>query len=160
MLIHTADNDSIRKILDKIASLNIKTNEQKLLLDCYIRELIINISEKNIDDKKMSYNMARIIKYIDENYFMDITLSSLSEKFMVSESYIARLFRNDLGTTSVQYINHLRIINACRMLLCSGKSVGEISEEVGFKDQYYFTRIFKSFLKMTPTQYRKSRIVT
>ena len=160
MLSHMADNDSVRKILNKISSLNIKTNEEKLLLDCYARELILNISEKNIDDKKMSYNMAKIIKFIDSNYFADITLSTLSEKFNFSESYIARLFKNELNTTSVKYINHTRIINACRLLLCSEKTIGEISEEVGFKDQYYFTRVFNLFLKMTPTQYRKNRIVT
>jgi len=159
-LSHTADNDDVRKILNKIAALNIKTNEQKLLLDCFVRELILNISEKNISNKKMSYNMVKIIKYIDSNYFEDITLSSLSEKFGFSQSYIARLFKNELSTTSVKYLNHTRVINACRMLLCSGKTIGEISEEVGFKDQYYFTRVFNSFLKMTPSLYRKSRIVT
>lgn len=159
MLTHTADNDAVCKILDKIATLNIKTNEQKLLLDCFVRELIINISDENIDDKQISYNMAKIIKYIDAHYFEDITLSSLSKEFGVSESYIARLFKSELSTTSVKYINRTRIINACRLLLCSGKTVGEISDEVGFKDQYYFTRVFSSFLKMTPTQYRKNRIV-
>ena len=160
MLTHTADNDAVRKILDKIGALNIKTNEQKLLLDCFMRELIITISDKNIDDKQISYNMAKIIKYIDAHYYEDITLSSLSKKFGFSESYIARLFKSELSTTSVKYINHTRIINSCRLLLCSGKTVGEISDEVGFKDQYYFTRVFSSFLKMTPSQYRKSRIVT
>ncbi len=159
-LSHTADDDAVRKILNKIATLNIKTNEQKLLLDCFIRELIVTISQQNISGEKISYNMANILKYIDSNYFNDITLSSLSQKFGFSESYIARLFKKELGTTSVNYINHTRIINACRLLLCSGKTVGEISQEVGFKDQYYFTKVFNSFMKMTPTKYRKSRIVT
>jgi YesN/AraC family two-component response regulator len=157
---HTADNDSIRNIINKIAAISIKTNEQKLLLDCYVRELILSVSEKNMDDKKISYNTVKITKYIDGNYSDDITLSSLSEKFKLSESYIARLFKNELGTTSAKYINRTRITNACKMLLYSSKTVGEISEAVGFKDQYYFTRIFRSFLNMTPTQYRKSRIVT
>ncbi len=159
-LSHTADNDAVRKILNKIASLNIKTNEQKLLLDCFVRELIVTISQQNAGGEKISYNMAKIIRYIDSNYFEDITLSSLSREFGFSQSYIARLFKCELGTTSVSYINHTRIINACRLLLCSGKTVGEISEEVGFKDQYYFTRVFNSFMKMTPSQYRKSRILT
>ena len=57
----------------------------------------------------MSYNMAKIIKFIDSNYFADITLSTLSEKFNFSESYIARLFKNELNTTSVKYINHTAI---------------------------------------------------
>ena len=75
-------------------------------------------------------------------------------------SFVRIVFKNELNTTSVKYINHTRIINACRLLLCSEKTIGEISEEVGFKDQYYFTRVFNLFLKMTPTQYRKNRIVT
>lgn len=159
-LSHTADNDSVRNIFNKIASLNIKTNEQKLLLDCYVRELILTVSEKNLSEAQMSYNMAKIIKYIDGNFAENITLSSLSQKFGFSQSYIARLFKTELNLTSVKYVNHTRIINACKLLLCSNKTIGEISEEVGFKDQYYFTRIFKTFLKMSPTQYRKSRIVT
>ena len=159
-LTHTTNNDDVRNILNKIASLNIRNNEQKLLLDCYLRELIINISDQITTNNGVSYNMARIIKFIDSNYEENITLSNLAEKFKLSESYIARLFKNELNTSSTKYINKIRIINACRMLLCTTKTIGEISESLGYKDQYYFTRIFKSYCKTTPSEYRKNRIVT
>jgi AraC-like DNA-binding protein len=64
----------------------------------------------------------------------------------------------ELSTTSADYVNRTRIANACRLLLCSDKNIREISEVVGFKSQYYFTRNFKKEIGLTPTEYKKRNL--
>ena len=153
-----SSNETVKSIFRRIAKLNVRSGGEKLMLDCLGRELIIAVCEENHPEGKLSRNMVRIISYIDRLYFEDITLSSLSEKFGFSKSYIARLFKTELKTTSADYINRTRIANSCRLLLCSDKNICEISEAVGFKNQYYFTRIFKKEIGITPSEYKKRNL--
>ncbi len=153
-----SSNDTVKRIFRRIAELNVRSAGEKLMLDCLTRELIVAVCEENHPEGKLSRNMVRIISYIDKQYFEDVTLASLSARFGFSKSYIARLFREELVTTSADYINHTRVANSCRLLLCSDKNIREISEEVGFKNQYYFTRVFKKELGMTPSEYKKRNL--
>lgn len=153
-----SSNETVKRIFRRIAELNVRSGGEKLMLDCLGRELIIAVCEENHPEGKLSSNMVRITSFIDQMFFEDITLTSLSEKFGFSKSYIARLFKNELGTTSADYINRTRIANSCRLLLCSDKNICEISEAVGFKNQYYFTRIFKKEIGITPSEYKKRNL--
>lgn len=154
-LTHCAENEYVKDVFLRISSLNIRSNREKLLLDCLLRELLIYISNSFGVGVGVSGILARITDYIDQMYCGNITLAALSKKFGISKSYIARLFKNELHTTSVEYLNRVRISNACRLLLCTEKSIAQISEEVGFKEQYYFTRVFKRLYGTTPTEYKK-----
>lgn len=150
-----AENGAVKDIFLKIAALNIRTNSEKLLLDCLVRQLIITVSGENRGGLTLSRNTVRLTEYIDRRYAEDISLSVLSEHFGLSKSYIARLLKNELHTTSAEYINRTRIAAACRLLLLEGSSIGEISEAVGFKDQYYFSRVFKKLRGVTPGEFRR-----
>ena len=150
-----AENESVRDIFLKIASLNIKNNRDRQLLDALARELIVTVSSESPIEVSLNRTTVKMIDYIDEKYFEDISLSALSERFKTSKSYIARLFKRDLHTTSSEYLNRVRTANACRLLSFSDMSIGEISEAVGFKDQYYFSRVFSKSIGMSPSVYRK-----
>lgn len=155
-----AENESVRDIFLKLSSLNIKSNRDRQLLDALVRELIIAVSDDSPSGSSLSRSTVKIMDYIDERYFEDISLSALSEHFGISKSYIARLFKNELHTTSSDHLNRVRVANACRLLCFSDMSIGEISEAVGFKNQYYFTRVFKKELGMTPSEYKKRNLMT
>ena len=158
-LTHCAGNKSVREIFIKIASLNIKSNRDKQMLDALVRELIVTVSSESPIDTPLSRTTVKIINHIDEKYYEDISLLALSERFKISKSYIARLFKRELHTTSSEYLNRVRIANACRLLNFSNMSVGEISGAVGFREQYYFARIFKKLTGVTPTEYRKRNLI-
>ncbi len=157
-LIDCSSNEAVKNIFRRIAALNIRSIGEKLILDCLVRELIVTVCAENNPKGRLNNNMMRITSYIDLKYYEDITLSSLSEKFGFSKSYIARLFKTELGTTSAAYLNRTRVANACRLLLCSNKNIGEISEAVGYNNQYYFTKIFKKEMGLTPGEYKKRNL--
>lgn len=159
-LTHCESNLAVKSIFQRISALNPwKNSNEKMLVDCLLRELLITISTELTSENSMNKHLSRILQYIAVNYQKDITLSTLSEAFDLSVSYIARLFKNEMQTTSVNYINAVRISAACDLLLNTNLSIGEISERVGFANQYYFTRVFQKHHKTTPSDFRRSGLV-
>lgn len=92
--------------------------------------------------------------YILEHYQMDFHVTELSRMAGLSESHFRKLFRSMTGMTSIQYI-HLIKINKARDLIQSGSSnVSEAAEATGFKDIFYFSRLFKSVTGHPPSYYK------
>ena len=148
----------VQNILDRVSKINVwQSDTEKLLLDSYVREILTLLNTDISLRHAIDPILRKIIRYIDANFKTHITLSTLSDTFRVSQSYIARLFKTNLNTCSADYINSVRLRYSCDLLLNSSLSIGEISEKSGFNNQYYFTRVFKSQLKMTPSKFRKQK---
>ena len=155
-LSHCAGKNTVRSVFERADTLRIRQNPtEKLLLDGLVRELLVNICDERLSVDTLNEHLRRILRYIDDHYRENITLSGLSERFGLSVSYIARLFKKELKTTTVRYINSIRIGAACELLLSTGYSIGKISEQVGFENHYYFSRVFRSFYGTTPMEFRR-----
>lgn len=97
----------------------------------------------------------KIISYIDANYSdQNIGLTSLSESFNLSVSYLSYLFKEQTGTKFNEYLNSVRIENACKLLKNTNVSINEISLKVGYSNVVSFNRAFKRIYNMSPGQYR------
>jgi len=96
------------------------------------------------------------VYYIKNNYYNDISLSSIAEYAKVTPSYLSSIFKRDVGMAVSEYIMTMRIENAKTMLKDTKQSVNQISGAVGFNDVKYFRRIFKNLVFMSPLEYRKS----
>lgn len=92
--------------------------------------------------------------YIDEHYFEDLTLASLSEKFHVESSYFSRLFRQETGENLMLYIARTRIGKAKDYIREGQKSLTEIAFLAGYDDYTYFNRVFRKMTGMSPREYR------
>ena len=96
----------------------------------------------------------KILKYINDFYYINISLEELGKCFNVSISYICKRFKEKLNTTFLEYLKRIRIIQAKKMLINSALSITEIAERVGYKDYYYFNKVFKTHTGYTPRQYK------
>lgn len=94
--------------------------------------------------------------YIDENYFEDLNLSVLAEKFNVESSYFSRMFRQEMGENLIFYITRKRIEKAQSLIAGSDINLTEIAFLVGYNDYSYFNRVFKKNTGMSPREYRNS----
>lgn len=104
---------------------------------------------------KYSAGVDLAIQYIRANVRMGLTAREVAHALFVSESGLRKRFREETGMTLGQYMDDLLFVRA-RQLLAQGRgSIGEISRELGFSDQYYFSRRFKEKFKQTPTRFRK-----
>ena len=106
----------------------------------------------------VSHNRIKeILTYLHHHFNQEISIQSLSEKFYLSPTYLSQLFKKEVGENFVEYLSRLRTQYACKLLAETDMTVGQIGEQCGFNDYFYFTRIFKRLNGMTPTQYREAR---
>ncbi|MBE6727859.1 MAG: AraC family transcriptional regulator [Ruminococcaceae bacterium] len=147
----------LQNVFERATKLNIWRNHyEKLLLDNITRELLILISTELTTQQTSNNTLQKILHYINNHYTEPLTLTSIAETFGFSTSYITKLFRNFLGKGTVDYINDLRLTAACEYLISSNHTIGEISNKIGFPNQYYFDRLFKRKYGVTPKEFRKS----
>ena len=106
---------------------------------------------ESIENKTFKY----ILQYINENFYENITLHHLSQKYFVSCSYLCQLFKKEVGVTFTEYISTLRINYACEQLKHSDLHIYVIGEKSGYGDYFYFSKIFKKITGKSPTQYRE-----
>lgn len=126
--------------------------------------LLRNYVNKILTQKEYDYQINRfkkmnnIFKYINENFNKKITVSGLAEQANVTSYHFCRLFKLSTGKSPVEYINSLRINKAISLLQESELNITEIAYECGFEDSNYFSRIFKKYKNISPTQMRNSNV--
>ena len=98
--------------------------------------------------------LAETKAYIEKNYFNDINLNMFSERFFVTKEYLSRCFKNAVGCGIYEYLTATRMKKAEELLRCTDGKIRTIAECVGYRDQNYFSRAFKNFYGVHPTQYR------
>ena len=98
--------------------------------------------------------VRNVMAYIDSNYTQDISLQTIAGKFGVNYSYLSRVLNRQMGISFAEYLTNKRLKKACQLLEDTLLQIAEISKEVGFVDYHYFTRTFKKYYGVTPTQYR------
>lgn len=138
--------DSIDRILlikDNSSSYSEKDNPNKI--EKYLSKSI----------KSKHENIIKILDYIHENYHQDISILNASEKIMMSESYVNRLFREETDYTFHEYLTLYRIKKACQLLSESSVRISEVASKVGFRDQRYFSVVFKKYMGTTPKSYKE-----
>ena len=99
-------------------------------------------------------HMHQLIYYIQSNLHQKITLKSLSEHFGFSPTYISHHFKNEIGLPPMQYINNQRLIHSQYLLRSTTTPIKEIAHSVGISDCSYFTKLFREYTGMTPSEYR------
>ena len=88
----------------------------------------------------------------------EFKVSDAIDAIPMNDDYIRRQFRELYGCTPVAYLNKLRIQHACRFLLATNLSVGELAYRCGFNDPKYFTRIFTRATGLSPKEYRRTNM--
>jgi len=97
-----------------------------------------------------------VSEYISANYREELTLSSLSLRFSVSESHLSRKFKEVSGIGLSEYITFVRIINAERLLRSGESSITKVASQCGFSDPNYFSTVFKKIKGVTPLRFAKN----
>lgn len=105
--------------------------------------------------EKEEQRLAGVLKWVHEQHAAGITLEQAANEAAMSKTYFCRWFRKINGYTFMQYLNRLRIEQACQMLVFSDKTVGEIAYASGFENISHFNRVFRTVKKQSPTALRQ-----
>lgn len=99
---------------------------------------------------------AKVIKFLDSNYEKNISLESLATEFGISPYYIGRIIKVASDSTFNEYLTQVRIQKSKELLKEGKLSIKEISFSIGFNSQQYFSRVFKKYVGLTPSEYVRS----
>lgn len=161
ILLKTEDNKNLDTLFRKIYSKWVKKDSGYEFECMSLLYKILAETERNnyISSKKFSI-IHPAIKYIEENYKKEkISCIYLAKICGINYSYLERLFKEKYNTSPKKYIIKLKINFACNMLESNAYSIREIAEELGFSDLYFFSRQFKTYTGLSPTEYRKKHIL-
>ncbi|MGM7637156.1 helix-turn-helix domain-containing protein [Bacillus sp. Hm123] len=101
-------------------------------------------------------SITNIKAYLDDHYNEKIHMEEVSPVFGMSVSAFYQYFKEHTGVTPLQYLTLRRIHKAKSLLLTSNMSVYEISMFIGYHDEYYFSRVFKKCVGVSPMKFKKS----
>jgi len=133
---------------------------QTLLLGEMLRSLAADFLEQSHRDTAFpaSYvTYRKLVNVLNNSFAKEVGKDMLEERLDRKYEYLCQVFKRYAGTTIVQYVHALRVQRAKHLLSSSDKSVGDIAEEVGFQDAFYFSRIFKRLEGLSPQQYRNGK---
>ncbi|KZS38963.1 hypothetical protein AWE51_14780 [Aquimarina aggregata] len=106
--------------------------------------------------KKHSHRIDRVIKYISDNYAIEITLNDVAEVACMTTNSFCRFFKKMTNKSFTQFLNEVRIRNASRMLVQENVSVSTVCYAVGYNSITNFNKQFKQIMGTTPKDYRLS----
>ena len=154
----------VTKLIEELSNDNLYSNDLSL---CYLKQLIIQMLRLNNSHfhSKPTTHMQQtyenellndILLYIDDNIYEKISVSTLCDHFCISTSMLHSLFRKNMNNTAKNYINELKLSKSKELIRNSTHTLSEISEMLGFSSIHYFSKKFKSYFNISPTEYSKS----
>lgn len=100
-------------------------------------------------------HISLMTDYIDKHYPDNLTVEAIADAACLSPGYAGRIFKEQLGLPIMDYVLKVRIDKSKKLLLNPHYQIQAIAEKVGYGDAGYFTKVFRKFEGITPTQFRK-----
>lgn len=101
------------------------------------------------------YKAYELLGFLNANYYKDVTSTMIEEEFSCNFDYLNKIFKKIMGKTIFVYLNEIRIQHACKLLATTSMKISAIGYQVGYQDEYYFSKVFKKNTGVSPGQYEK-----
>ena len=146
--------DQMNTLFNRLFSIEDLCDEMSIYYQ--ILKLLLQIAvPKNSTTSKL---LLHALDYIRKHYTEELSTTQLAAIICISESYLYEIFRNNLGTSPIAYLNYYRLSVASEMLRQTKEPIHKIAELVGFKDPAYFTRLFCRTFGVSPRTYRQEML--
>lgn len=132
-------------------------------LSCTVISIILHyiaiaLQEYKIEEMlQRETSMRRLlpaIDYIDDNFRNTLSLKKIAGQVNIAPNYFHKLFVKAMGETPLQYVTKRRLLIARNLLSTTGKTVKEVACDVGYNNEFYFSRIFKKHLNCSPSIFK------
>ena len=118
----------------------------------------IFMAAQNIDttqEKQASSIICKAKQFINDNFSKDLSLEEVSRAVNISPYYFSKLFKEETGENFIEYVTKVRMEYAKEQLMNAEFSIKEICIRSGYSDPNYFSRIFKKYAGIPPSEYRE-----
>ncbi len=127
-----------------------------ILAQCEDYEYILSEVNTGSSFRTESDRLSDVYRYLKENYKEDISLKKISTIANFTPQSFCRIFKRRTGKNFIDYLNQLRIDNACKLLIESDLSISEIAYQCGFKTVSNFNKLFKEINHKNPKLFRSA----
>jgi two-component system response regulator YesN len=121
----------------------------------WLRSLMLPVCEvmSRRGSQKHRKTIDFIIRYVQEHYSDDITLDVLAEKVYLTRNYLSQIFKQETGENYNTYLTRVRMEKAKELMLSGNYKIFEISQMVGYKNNAYFSQLFKKHTGLNPSEF-------
>ncbi|MEW4370084.1 helix-turn-helix transcriptional regulator [Paenibacillus kandeliae] len=125
------------------------------LISHYMMNLTRNADTVSLKNEAVFHKLTMVLAYIDEHIMQNMTIEELSSILYMHPNSFIRMFKQYVGMPPIQYITRQKIENAKQMLTMTTMPIAEIAHQLGFNDTFYFSKQFKKYTGLAPSDYRK-----
>lgn len=157
------DTDSYNKILALFKKIEQEYNSGNIYSEamsmCLLEQLLITCIELDPSNKQRMLD-PRILEachFISDNIKENYKVSDIAQHIHMSPSRLTHLFAQQVGSSIIKWREEQRMIKAKHLLHTSGAPIYYIARQLGYDDQLYFSRIFKRYTGLSPSDFRDSR---
>lgn len=116
----------------------------------YLEEIVLNIE----DD--IYQVIAEIKEYVENNYAKDIKVSNFANKYFFTKEYISKTYRKVYSIGIYEYVLKLKMERAVELLEQENLLISEIAERLGYNNNNYFSKAFKTYYGVPPSEYQSN----
>ncbi|MDY7221489.1 helix-turn-helix domain-containing protein [Halalkalibacterium halodurans] len=131
-------------------------DELSAWLTDYFDSLLAAVVE--ITSQTRRKEVLEAFQYVSAHLEKKITLEEVANHLFLNPSYFSRLFKKEVGETFVEYVTKAKMNRAKELLEQTVEPVGKICERLGYDNQSYFIKVFKSYEGITPIEYRGEHV--
>lgn len=138
------------------------------LMQCYLTEFLFSLirsAESSVkpmhntaDSRKIAENsiVDSIENYLMENIYSPLTLQEICDKFLISKTYLCKIFKASTGKSPIDYFIDLKMKEAKKLIREDEYNITQIADKLGYTSIHHFTRMFKRVTGFSPLTYKKS----
>ncbi|MGM0873188.1 MAG: response regulator transcription factor [Bacillota bacterium] len=131
--------------------------EREGKINKFVDERLVDVK---VDDRNEDSPVPKAMSYVDEHLDEQLSLKEVANYVHLNPSYFSVLFKEQANMTFSEYVTRSRLQKAKNLLIVSNLSVADIAEDVGYSTSKYFIKLFKEYEGQTPSQYRKTAIIS
>ena len=153
----------VQVLFDKIISesKDEPDNYTSALISSHLQEILIYArrlsNDRFIINDDIKSKVLKLQNILENNYQSDITIDEICKGLYISTFYLTRSFTKYIGISPKQYLMHIRLNNAGKLLKSSKLSIAEIAEKSGFQSTSNFIAYFKKYFGVTPKKFRNTQ---
>lgn len=158
---HDTDGSMAQLMKTMVQEYNNKKTGYMELLRCHLTQALVRAVRASEDaelSRKPHGATAAVIEYLHKHYAQSLSLDVLSQEIGYAPQYISYLFHRDIGMSMQEYLQKLRIEQACRLMSRKDLHMTDIALAIGYSDTKHFSKVFRRHKGVSPREYQKTML--